>query len=260
MKRPHVIVETNYDAMSRRVAALIDAAIRVNPNIVLALPTGGTPIGTYAALVDLHRRTGTDWSRVTTFNLDEYLGVAPDHPESYAHFMQQHLFSGVNLPPERRHLPNGLAPDPQAEVACYEAAIEAAGGLDLAVLGVGTNGHLGFNEPGDHLTAGTHIATIAEDTWRRNFPHLAREVRPGQHGQPGRSGTPAERPFRQAYTMGIGTILQARAIILLAGGTSKRAILRAAHDGPVTTRNPASFLQLHRNVTLLLDREAGEEA
>ncbi len=248
MRRPRTLIEPDYEAMSRRAAALIDQAVRERPTLVLALPTGATPVGMYAALVDRHRRTGTDWSQVTTFNLDEYAGVGPDDPESYAAYMRRHLFQHVNLNPGRCHLPNGLAADPVAEAARYEAAIDAAGGIDLAVLGIGTNGHLGFNEPGSALTAATHLAELSESTWRRNFPHLAaREaVEPG-----------ARARYRHAYTMGIGTILQARRILLLASGAGKRAILREAIEGPVTTANPASLLQLHPDVTLVLDREAG---
>ncbi|MGH2368034.1 MAG: glucosamine-6-phosphate deaminase [Chloroflexota bacterium] len=247
MKRPHVIVEGDYAAMSRRAATLLDAAVREHPRIVLALPTGATPVGTYAALVDLHRHTGTDWSQATTFNLDEYAGVAPDHPESYAAFMQAHLFSGVNLSSDRRRLPDGLATDPDEEAARYEAAIDVAGGIDLAVLGIGTNGHIGFNEPGDALTGPTHVAELADVTWRRNFPHLAEAA--------GADPVAGQR-FRRAYTMGLGTILQARRILLLASGAEKRAILGQAIHGPITPRNPASFLQLHRDVTLLLDAAA----
>lgn len=246
MRRPQLEVQADYAAMSRRAATLIDAAIRARPDLVLALPTGATPVATYEELVALHQRAGTDWSRVTTFNLDEYLGAAPDDPHSYAAYMAQHLFSKVNLSPDRCHLPRGLAADPQAEAARYEAAIDAAGGIDLCVLGVGINGHLGFNEPGESLVGPTHVTELREETWQRNFPDLARlpkEQRP-----------PTE--FRRAYTMGIATILQARRIILLASGREKRAILRQALDGPVAPRNPASLLQLHADVTLVLDEAA----
>jgi glucosamine-6-phosphate deaminase len=247
VKVPHVVVQPDRATAGSYAAALIDQAIRTRAGIVLALPTGATPISMYAELVRLHRTRGTDWRGVTTFNLDEYVGIPPDHPESYARYMHQHLFGGVNLPPERRHLPDGLAPDPPAEATRYEAAIEAAGGIDLAVLGVGTNGHLGFNEPGARLTAPTHVATLEPETWRRNFPALAAELT-GQF--------PADRPFQRAFTVGIGTILQARAIVLVAVGATKREIVRAALNGPITTHNPASLLQLHRHVTVVLDREA----
>lgn len=248
MLHPQTIVEPDYTAMSRRAADEIDAAVRAQPRIVLALPTGHTPIQTYACLVELQRVNRTDWSQVTTFNLDEYVGVAPDHPESYAAFMQRHLFGPLRPPPASRHLPDGLAPDPQAEARRYEAAIDAKGGIDLAVLGVGTNGHLGFNEPGDSLAGPTHVAEITDETWRRNFPALAQEGPPEARGQ-----------FRRAYTMGIGTILQARRIVLLASGAAKREILAQALEGPITPHNPASFLQLHRAVTLVLDADAAPD-
>jgi glucosamine-6-phosphate deaminase len=244
MKRPRVIMEDDYAGLSQRAAHIIDAAVRRHPALVLALPTGATPVQTYAELVRLHRQTATDWSEVTTFNLDEYVGMASGDPQSYAAYMERHFFGHVNLARERTHLPDGLAPDPDAEAARYEAAIEAAGGIDLAVLGVGTNGHLGFNEPGDQLAGPTHVATLTDETWRHNFPDLALARDAGS------------RPYGRAYTMGIGTILHARRVLLLASGSSKRAILDEALRGPVTTRNPASFLQLHRRTTLILDSEA----
>ncbi|MDQ3699932.1 MAG: glucosamine-6-phosphate deaminase [Chloroflexota bacterium] len=241
------MVVADYDALSRRAAGLIDAAIRINPRLVLALPTGGTPVATYAELTARHRSTGTDWSQVTTFNLDEYCGVGPQHPESYARFMHRHLFGGVNLAPERCHLPDGLATNPAAEAMRYEAAIAAAGGLDLAVLGIGVNGHLGFNEPGADLVSATHVADLTDETWQRNFPYLARAA----------AADPARRgELRRAYTMGIGTILQARAVLLLASGAEKRPVVSQAFQGRVTTHNPASLLQLHRDVTILLDHAA----
>lgn len=242
-----IVVEPDYEALSRRAARMVDEIIRQAPQAVLALPTGSTPIGMYAELVRLHQERDTDWSHVTVFNLDEYVGIAPDHPESYARFMRQHLFDGIHLPPAQRHIPNGMARDVDAEAARYEAAIAAAGGIDLAVLGVGVNGHLGFNEPAESLTANTHVATLSEETWRRNFPQLA-----SQHELRGTE----DRPFRRAFTMGIGTILRAKRLLLLASGSAKRDILRQALHGPITTHNPASLLQLHRAVTLILDQAA----
>jgi len=202
LRIPTIHIAADHAALSRHAATLLDAAIRERPESVLALPTGNTPIQTYACLVDLQRAAGTDWSRVTTFNLDEYVGVAPDHPESYAYFMQQHFFGRLQSPPLRRFLPDGMAAGAAEEAARYEAAIDAAGGIDVAVLGVGANGHLGFNEPAPALMGPTHVAEISEDTWRRNFPGLAQD------------GSPAARAqFRRAYTMGIGTILRARRIV-----------------------------------------------
>jgi glucosamine-6-phosphate deaminase len=159
--------------------------------------------------------------------------------------MREHLFGKVNLSPQRSHLPNGMAPDPAAEAARYEAAIDAAGGIDLAVLGVGANGHVGFNEPAEALIGPTHVAELAVETWRRNFPDLARE------GDPTGGG-----PFRRALTVGIGTILRARRILLLASGEEKRDVLSRGFSGPITTRLPVSLLQVHPDVTLVLDRAA----
>ena len=251
MRPAHVVVQPDAAAAGAYAAHLVDQAVRTRPGIVLALPTGSTPIPMYAELVRLHRERGTDWRGARVFNLDEYAGIGPDHPESYARFMDQNLFSGINLPPERRHIPNGLAVDPDGEAERYEAAIERVGGIDLAVLGVGVNGHLGFNEPGTALNAPTHVATLALDTWRRNFPELAARA----EGDPD-----VVRPFQQAFTMGIGTILQARAVVLVAAGAGKRDIVSAAIRGPVTTAVPASFLQLHRHVTIVLDGAAAGNA
>lgn len=250
MKTPHVVVETDATGAGRHAARLVDEAIRTRAGIVLGLPTGASPIPMYAELVRLHRESGTDWRGVHTFNLDEYVGVGPDHARSYGYYMAAQLFDHVNLPSDRRHLPDGLARDPEAEARRYEAAIEAAGGIDLAVLGIGVNGHLGFNEPAPSLTARTHVAELALETWRRNFKDLAAEPVPSEH-------PPA--PFRRAFTMGIGTILQARAIVLLATGEAKRDVVREALRGPVTTHNPASLLQLHRQVTVVLDRAAAAD-
>lgn len=253
MRHPSVLVERNYPAMSRRAAVWIDAAIRAQPRLVLALPTGTTPIGVYARLVELHRQTGTDWSQATTFNLDEYAGAGPDHPASYAHYMQVHLFGPLTLAPQRRHLPNGLASDAAVEAARYEMEIDATGGIDLAVLGVGANGHLGFNEPGSELLAATHLAELSEETRRRNFPPASY---PAMGAQPGIDDRRLRQQFHRAYTMGVGTIMQARRILVLASGEPKRAVLREALRGPVTPCNPASLLQLHRCVTLVVDRAA----
>ena len=246
MKRAQVVVEADHASVGQRAARVVDEAISTTPGIVLALPTGSTPIPMYAELVRLHRARGTDWGRVTTFNLDEYVGVAPDHAESYARFMAEHLFDAVGSPEGRRQIPQGMAPDPDAECERYEVAIERAGGIDVAVVGVGLNGHLGFNEPGTSLAARTHVAALAPETWRRNFPELARRYQPSDEAV----------PFRRAYTMGIGTILQARRIVLIASGAAKREVVSAALTGPVTTANPASLLQLHRDVTAILDRAA----
>ena len=176
VRRPRIVVTAGYEAMSLAGAEIVDATIRSLPGAVLALPTGGTPVGMYACLATMYRERGTDWSGVTTFNLDEYCDTGPDDPQSYAAYMERHLFAHIRIPPPQRHLPDGLAPDPEAEARRYEAEIDARGGIDLAVLGVGTNGHIGFNEPGPGLMAETHVALLADETWGRNFPDLARRA------------------------------------------------------------------------------------
>lgn len=257
-----IVVVPEYAALSRegaaRLAAVIrqaapDAEGRVGPSdgreraagghCVLGLATGGTPIGVYRELVRLHRQEGLDLSHVTTFNLDEYCGLPPDHPQSYHTYMRRHLFNHVDLDPHRARLPDGMAEDPAAECACYEAAIAQSGGMDILLLGVGTNGHIGFNEPGTRFDSRTHCVELAEKTRLAN----ARFFPPG------------EAVPRRAITMGIATILAARQILLLATGAQKaEAIVRAAL-GPITPDCPASVLQRHPRVTLLLDQEAASQ-
>jgi len=238
-----IVVLAEAQAVARRAAQEIAALVRERPRAVLALPTGSTPIPTYTELGRLHREAGLDLSQVRVFNLDEYLGLGPAHPQSYAAFMRRHFYSQVNIPPERRHIPRGDAPDPPAECRRYEEAIRAVGGLDLAVLGIGVNGHLGFNEPGPSLTGDTHVARLSEQTLRRNF------------GLPAEGPVPPEVP-RQAYTMGIGTILRARRVLLLATGPAKAPAVAQMVQGPVTTWVPASLLQLHPAALVLLDEGA----
>ena len=227
--------------VAQAAAARIAAALAAKPSLVLGLPAGRTPIATYAELRRRHAAGTADFSRVTSFNLDEFAGVAASHPGSFRAFMNTHLFDGVNLAPSRIQFLDGAAADLDAECARYEDAIAEAGGLDLQLLGIGANGHIGFNEPGEHLVAATHRVTLAEST-RRDNAALFR-------------GDPALVP-REALSMGMGTILRAEAILLIATGERKaECVARAVRDG-VTTRLPASFLQLHPRVELYLDRAA----
>ena len=224
-------------ALARRVAG----AISDRPALVLGLPTGRTPIATYAELRRLHAAGEVDVSRITTFNLDEFAGVEPSDSESFRTFMERHLFAAIGLRPDQINFLNGVAPDLDAECERYESAIEAAGGIDLQLLGIGGNGHIGFNEPGDELAARTHRVTLAESTRRDNAALFG--------------GDPARVP-REALSMGMATILKAGVLVLIATGERKaRCVERAVH-GPLTTRLPASFLQVHRHVELYLDREA----
>ncbi len=186
-------------------------------------------------------RHACDFSRATTFNIDEFLGIGPDHPGSYRAFMEAHLFSRVNLRPERIHVLNGAAPDPEGECARYEQAIADAGGIGLQLLGIGTNGHIGFNEPARELAARTHRVTLKASTRRSNAALFAGD---------------AARVPTEALSMGMATILQARRIVLVATGKSKARCIELVLKGPITTKLPASFLQLHPTVEIMLDEAA----
>lgn len=238
---PKVTIFHDERILARTLAAQIVEAIAQKPDLVLGLPTGRTPIRLYHEMGALYAKGQADLSRVTTFNLDEFLGVAAAHPGSYRTFMQEHLFSRVNIPEGQINLLNGTAPDPLAECIRYERAIAAAGGLDLQLLGIGTNGHIGFNEPARELTGSTHRVALKPSTRRSNAALF---------------GGDEENVPREALSMGMATILRARRIILIATGKSKAGCIERAAHGPITTRMPASFLQLHRDVELVLDEAA----
>ncbi len=224
-------------ALAKTLAAQIAATLKDTPDLVLGLPTGRTPVRLYHELGTLH----ADFSRATTFNIDEFLGIGPDHPGSYRAFMEAHLFSRVNLRPERIHVLNGAAPDPEGECARYEQAIADAGGIGLQLLGIGTNGHIGFNEPARELAARTHRVTLKASTRRSNAALFAGD---------------AARVPTEALSMGMATILQARRIVLVATGKSKARCIELVLKGPITTKLPASFLQLHPTVEIMLDEAA----
>jgi glucosamine-6-phosphate deaminase len=226
-------------AAARALAATIARALTAHPRLVLGLPTGRTPIPLYRRLIALHRAGRASFSRATTFNLDEFVGIAPDDPGSYHAFMQRHLFDHVDLRPSRIQFLNGAAPDPGRECGRYERAIDRAGGIDLQILGLGTNGHIGFNEPASKLSARAHRATLTAATRRANAALFRNRPVP-----------------RQALSMGMATILRARRIVLLATGRSKARSVERLLRGPLTTRLPASFLQLHASAEIWLDRDA----
>jgi glucosamine-6-phosphate deaminase len=241
-RSPRVTVFPDARTAARVVAARLGAAVRRNPALVLGLPTGRTPIALYEELVQLTAVERLDWSGVTTFNLDEFAGIPDSHPGSYRQFMEQHLFRHVNITPGRVNFLNGTA-DPADECRRYEAAIAAAGGIDIQILGIGTNGHIGFNEPGRELQSRTHRAALKSETRRSNAALFG--------GDP--DAVPAE-----ALSMGMATILQAGSLILLANGSSKAGCVERVVNGPLTTELPASFLQLHHDVDLILDAAAAE--
>jgi glucosamine-6-phosphate deaminase len=233
-----------YATASRAAASAASLLLRHlagNPRLVIGLPTGNTPIPMYRALVRAHERGQADFSKATTFNLDEFIGLDRDDPGSYCAYMKAAFFNHVNLPARRAHVPSGRAADWHRVISRYDAELARAGGLDVVVLGVGRNGHLGFNEPGPSLEAHTHRVALRPESRRANA-HLF-------------GGRWQDVPTH-ALSMGIGTILTARHVILLATGPSKARIVARALSGPVTTRVPASLLQLHPDVVVMLDREA----
>jgi len=236
-----ITVLDSKDAVARALAERVASTLRAKPDAVLGLASGRTPVDGYAELRRLHAAGSTDWSRASTFNLDEFAGIDGRHPGSFRTFMERHLFGGVNLRAERIHFLNGVAKDLNAECDRYEGAIAEAGGIDLQLLGIGTNGHIGFNEPADDLPVRTHRVRLMESTRRDNAMLFDNDP----------SRVPAE-----ALSMGIGTILRARRIVLVATGDKKAECIRQATSGRLTTRVPASMLQVHSDVELLLDRGA----
>ncbi|WP_213522521.1 glucosamine-6-phosphate deaminase [Paenibacillus sp. J31TS4] len=234
------IYESN-EQLNAAAANLMAAELQRNPKAVLGLATGSTPIGMYEKLVEMHRAGLVSFREATTYNLDEYVGLPRDHEESYYTFMNRHLFRHVDLPEGSTHLPLGNAENPADECLRYDASIEQANGIDLQILGIGHNGHVGFNEPGDELHSGTHIVQLAEETRKANARFFA-----------SLDEVPSE-----AITVGMGVILKARTILLLARGADKAEILKRALRGPITTQVPASLLQLHPNLIVMADSEAG---
>ncbi|MEN3010130.1 MAG: glucosamine-6-phosphate deaminase [Candidatus Bipolaricaulaceae bacterium] len=235
-----LLVAADYAGLSREAARLVARRILEKPDLVLALPTGETPLGLYRELVRLHQEGLLDFARVTAFNLDEYLGLPPGHPASFRAYMERNFWGHVNLRPEACHIPQSLPEDAEAECRRYEAWIQEAGGLDLAILGLGKNGHLAFNEPGTPWESRTHVAELAEETRREEAPWF---------------GGLAHVPKR-AITMGIRTLMNAREILLLVSGEEKASVLARALEGPVTPAVPASILQLHPNLKVMVDRAA----
>jgi len=236
-----VVLKKDYEEVSREAARIVAGAIRSRPDIVLGLATGSTPLGLYKELVAMHRVGGLDFSRATSFNLDEYLGLAPTHPQSFRHFMEEHLFSLVNMHPERSYVPDGtITGDYDAYCARYEESIKAAGGIDLQILGIGRNGHIGFNEPTSSLASRTRLKALSRETMEDN-----------KHFFDSDSEVP-----KCAITMGIGTILDSKRVLLLASGRSKAAAIARAIEGPITSSVSASALQMHPDVTFIIDEEA----
>ena len=219
-----IIRAKDYADMSRKAANIISAQVIMKPNCVLGLATGGTPVGAYAQLVEWYNKGDIDFSEVTTVNLDEYRGLPKEHPESYWSFMHRNLFDKVNIDPAKINLPDGTNPDAEDACAKYNQIIHAVGGIDLQLLGIGHDGHIGFNEPGEAFELETHCVDLTQE--------------------------------KQAYTMGIKTIMQARKVLMVANGKGKAEIIKKAFFGPVTPEVPASILQMHPDFILVGDEEA----
>lgn len=229
-----------YEAMSRKVASILAAQVIAKPDSSLGLATGSTPVGAYRCLAEWCGKGLLDFSQVRTVNLDEYKGLGPEHPQGYRYFMDQHLFRLVNIRPENTFVPDGLEADSQKACEKFEQAVAALGGVDLQLLGMGHNGHIGFNEPGSSFPTGCHCADLAPRTLQANGKYF---------------DNPGEMP-RQAYSMGIGTIMRARKILLAVSGAEKADALAKALTGPVTPEVPASILQFHPDVTVVADEAA----
>lgn len=237
-----VIVQPDAAAVAQLAARIFERQLQRKPASVLGLATGSTPLGLYRELIALHGAGRIDFSHARSFNLDEYLGLDPDHSQSYAHFMREHLFQHVNFAPGATHLPSGLAADFEAEAARYENAIRRSGGIDLQLLGLGANGHIGFNEPSSSLTSRTRIKTLAPQTIEDNARFF---------------GDRAHVP-RHVITMGIGTIMEARHCLVLAIGPAKAEAVAQMVEGPISANWPASALQMHPSCTLMVDEAAAK--
>ena len=236
-----IIRAKDYQDMSRKAANVSSAQVIMKPDCVLGLATGGTPVGTYAQLVDWYNKGDLDFSEVTTVNLDEYRGLPKEHPQSYWYFMNENLFSKVNIDPAKTNLPDGTNLDTAAECARYNGIIHKLGGIDLQLLGIGPNGHIGVNEPGEAFELETHCIDLAPTTIEANKRFF--------------DGNEALVP-KQAYTMGIKTIMQARKVLVVANGKAKAQAVKDAVTGPVTPACPGSILQLHPDCILVADEEA----
>ncbi len=235
-----VYVCNSYDEVSDKAAKLIASQVTLKPNCILGLATGSTPIGLYERLGKMYADGELDFSEVKTFNLDEYYPISHDNDQSYHYFMNSNLFSKVNIKPENIHIPDGECADPEAECKAYDAAIEASEGVDIQILGIGQNGHIGFNEPGRNLVAGTHLTGLTESTIKANSRFFETE----------------QDVPKKALTMGISTILKSKKIILMACGASKADAVKALFDENINTDIPATLLKVHPDVVLICDKEA----
>lgn len=235
-------VVNSYEELSKVAASEFSKVIKEKPNAILGLATGGSPIGMYKELIKMYENKELDFSKITTVNLDEYIGLNPEHSQSYRYFMNDNLFNHINIDVANTFVPNGLAKDLEVECKEYDKRIIELGGIDIQLLGVGNNGHIAFNEPDEHLSAGTHVISLTENTIEANarfFDNI-------------------DDVPRTAITMGVGGIMKAKKIILIASGESKAEAIKGLFSGKITTENPVSMLQMHRDVTVIVDKEAAK--
>lgn len=235
-----IIVVEDYKEMSRKAAEILIKKVQEKQNAVLGLATGSTPVGLYEELIKDHQTNGTSYKDIHTVNLDEYIGLPKEDKNSYYTFMCEHLFNHIGIPAEHTHIPNGETNDLLEECDRYENIIESLGQVDLQILGIGSNGHIGFNEPGSSFTGKTHIIDLKESTRQANA----------------RFFKSIDEVPKQAITMGVGTIMKSKEILLLASGTAKAEAIRGTIHGEITEELPASILQTHPNVTLIVDKDA----
>ncbi len=238
-----VRIKDSFSEMSKEAATLIADRIHRKPNLVLGLATGSTPVGLYKELARMHKNEGLSFSKVTTFNLDEYIGLPGTHDQSYYYFMWQNLFKDVDVNPRFIHVPDGMATDVEAHCEWYEEEIKKYGGLDIQVLGIGGNGHIAFNEPGSSLGSRTRIKTLTEQTVKDNA----------------RFFKSMDEVPKTAITMGIGTIMEARELLMLANGAGKAQAIRDSIEGPITAMVPASIIQMHRKAYVIVDKDAASK-
>lgn len=235
-----LIIVKNYDEMSKCAAGIMAEQIKEKADSVLGLATGGTPEGMYKELIRMNKDGEIDFSKITTVNLDEYIGLAGDHEQSYRFFMNSHLFNHVNINKDKTFVPNGLAKDPNEEGKNYDKMIDELGGTDIQLLGVGNNGHVAFNEPDSHLISGTHLTGLTESTIKANSRYF----------------DSIDEVPKTAITMGLGQIMKAKKILLVASGEGKAEAMKELFSGKITTECPVTMLQMHRDVTVVIDEEA----
>ena len=237
-----LIIAKNYEELSKVAANEMADVVKNNPSAILGLATGGSPIGMYKELIRMNKEGEIDFSKVTTVNLDEYVGLSGEHPQSYRYFMNDNLFNHINIDKKNTYVPNGLAENIEEECKNYDNKIAELGGTDVQLLGIGNNGHIAFNEPDENLVSGTHLTNLTQDTIEANA----------------RFFDSIDEVPKTALTMGLGGIMKSKKIIVIASGESKAEAVKEMVSGKISTKMPASMLQMHRDVTVIIDEDAAK--